>query len=207
MIIFSEESFSELDKIKGATNHLSGKASLWWNVTRNSSTRPTTWTAFQELIKQTFLPTQFHLQARRAWSSFSWIEGETVSRYTDRFWQKLNLLRMMEDDPEDTLQSKYEDFIEGGIQAKLPSLKPSSLFEAISYAHDAEKEINAITRMIQVNQARPQPPNSSNNDPHRRHRNNMYNPYSYTTPRTNNYTPSRNFNTHQCNPSPCTNTN
>ena len=62
----------------------------------------------------------------------------------------------MEDVPEDTLQSKYEDSIEGGIQAKLHSLKPSSLFEAISYAHDAEKEINAITRMIQVNQARPQ---------------------------------------------------
>ena len=52
---FSDESFSELDKIKCTINHLSGKASLWWNVTRNSSTRPTTWTAFQELIKQTFL--------------------------------------------------------------------------------------------------------------------------------------------------------
>lgn len=85
---FSEESFSELDKIKCATNHLSGKASLWWNVTRNSSTRPATWTAFQELIKQTFLPAIFHLQARRAWSSFSWIEGKTVSSYTGLFLAK-----------------------------------------------------------------------------------------------------------------------
>lgn len=99
-----------------------------------------------------------------------------MSRYTDRFWQKLNLLRMMEDVPEDTLQTKYEDSIEAGIQAKLLSFKPTSLFEAISYAHDAEKEINAITRMIQVNRPRPQQPNSSNNHPPRHYRNNRYNP-------------------------------
>lgn len=43
---FSQESLSEKDKIKCATNHLTGKASLWWNVTRNFSTRPTTWMDF-----------------------------------------------------------------------------------------------------------------------------------------------------------------
>ena len=45
---FFEESFSDKDKIKCATNHLMGKASLWWNVTRNSSSCPTTWDSFQE---------------------------------------------------------------------------------------------------------------------------------------------------------------
>ena len=88
---FLEESFSEKDKIKCAANHLMGKASLWWNVTQNSSTCPTTWDEFQKQFKLTFLPPQFHLQARRSWSSFSWIEGETVSQYTDRFWQRLLL--------------------------------------------------------------------------------------------------------------------
>lgn len=92
-----------------------GKASLWWNVTRNCTTRPTTWTEFQEQVKQNFLPTHFHLQARRSWSSFSWIEGESVTQYTNRFWQKLLLLRMMEDVPKDTLQTKYEGGIHTGI--------------------------------------------------------------------------------------------
>ena len=57
---FSEETFSEKDKIKCAANHLIGKASLWWNVTRNSSSRPNTWAEFQEQVKDSFLPPQFH---------------------------------------------------------------------------------------------------------------------------------------------------
>ncbi len=203
---FSEESFSEKDKIKCATNHLTGKASLWWNVTRNSSSRPTTWNDFQEQFKLTFLPAQFHLQARRSWSSFSWIEGETVSQYTDRFWQKLLLLRMMEPVPEDTLQIKYEDGLQRGIQAKLHSLQPTSLFEAISYAHDAEKEINAITHMVQVNQPHPQP-NNFNYQPSRFNNNNRYNPQSYNTPRTRNFTPQRNFNAPRNTPPTRTNFN
>lgn len=190
---FSEESFSEKDKIKCAINHMTGKASLWWNVTRNCTTRPTTWAEFQAQVKQIFLPAQFHLQARRLWSSFSWIEGECVTQYTDHFWQRLLLLRMMEDVPEDTLQTKYEDAIHGGIQAKLNSLKPTSLFEAISYAHNEEKEINPITCMIQGNQPCPQP-NCFNNRPPRFNTNNRYNPNSYNTPRTRNFTPPRNFN-------------
>ena len=99
----------EIDKIKCAANHLIGKASLWWNVTRTSSTWPTTWADFQEHVKQTFLPPQFYLQAHQNWSSFSWIEGKYVTQYTNRFCQRLLLLRMMEDVPEDTLQTKYED--------------------------------------------------------------------------------------------------
>ena len=80
---FSKESFSEKDKIKCATNHLTGKASLWWNVTRNSSYCPTTWNDFQEQFKSTFLLASFHLWAMCSWSSFSWIKGEMVSQYTD----------------------------------------------------------------------------------------------------------------------------
>ena len=78
-----------------------------------------------------------------------WI-GHSIHR---SLWQRLLLLRMMEDVPEETLQIKYEDGLQAGIQAKLNSLKPSSLLEAISYAHDAEKEINSITRMIQSKSA------------------------------------------------------
>ena len=74
-----------------------------------------------------------------------------MSQYTNGFWQKLLFLRMMEPILEDTLQIKYEDGLQRGIQAKRHSLQPTSLFEAISYAHDAGKEINAITRMVQVN--------------------------------------------------------
>ena len=203
---FAGEVFSEKDKIKCATNHMTGKAQLWWNVTRNCTTRPTTWTDFQAQVKQNFLPAQFHLQARRSWSSFSWIEGETVTQYTDRFWQKLLLLRMMEDVPEDTLQMKYEDAIHSGIQAKLHSLKPTSLFEAISYAHDAEKEINAITRIVQGNQPRAQP-HGFNNQAHRFNNNNRYHGNSYNTPRTRTYTPPRNFTTHRNTPPPRTNPN
>lgn len=190
---FAEESFSEKDKIKCATNHLTHNASLWWNVRRNSISRRTTWEEFQAQVKQSFLPPQFHLQARRAWSTFSWIEGETVTQYTDRFWQKLLLLRSMEDVPEDTLQTKYEDAIHGGIQAKLHSLKPTSLYEAISYAHDAEKEIKSITRMVQINQPRPQPPRF-NNPPRWNNTTSRYNPNAYNTPRTRTFAPPpRNF--------------
>ena len=190
---FAEESFSEKDKIKCATNHLTNKASLWWNVQRNSTSRPTTWKEFQEQVKQAFLPPQFHLQARRAWSTFTWIEGDTVTQYTDRFWQKLLLLRSMEDVPEDTLQTKYEDAIHGGIQAKLHSLKPTSLYEAISYAHDAEKEINSITRMVQANQPRPQPPRF-NNQLRGNNNTSRYNSNAYNTPRTRTFAPPpRNF--------------
>ena len=58
---------------------------------------------------------------------------------------------MMKHVPKETLQIKYEDNSQRGIQAKLHSLQPTSLFEAISYAHDAKKEINAITCMLQEN--------------------------------------------------------
>ena len=109
MTISLKETFSEKDKIKCAANHLIGKASLWWNVTCNSSSRPNTWAEFQEQVKDSFLPPHFHLLARRAWSSFSWVEGESVTQYTDHFWQRLLLLRMKEDVPEETLQIKYED--------------------------------------------------------------------------------------------------
>ena len=68
-----------------------------------------------------------------------------MSQYTNRFWQKLLLLHMMEHVLEETLQIKYEDGLQRGIQAKIHSLQPTSLFEAISYTHDAEKKINAIT--------------------------------------------------------------
>ena len=78
-----------------------------------------------------------------------------MSHYTNRFWQKLLLLCMMEHVPKETLQIKYDDGLQRGIQAKLHSLQPTSLFEAISYAHDAKKEINAITRMVQESQPRP----------------------------------------------------
>ena len=70
---FSEETFSQKDKIKCAANHLIGKASLWWNVISNGSSRPNTWAEFQEQVNESFLPPHFHLLARRAWSSFSWI--------------------------------------------------------------------------------------------------------------------------------------
>ena len=85
---------------------------------------------------------------------------------------------MMEDVPEDTLQIKYEDGLQRGIQAKLHSLQPTSLFDAISYAHDAEKEINAITRTVQENQSRRQPYNN-NQRPFRFNGNNRYTPQSY----------------------------
>ena len=58
---FFEESFYEKDKIKCAMNHLIGKASLWWNVTWNSYSCPTTWNDFKEQLKYTFLLAQFHL--------------------------------------------------------------------------------------------------------------------------------------------------
>lgn len=79
--------------------------------------------------------------------------------------------------------------------------------EAISYAFDAEKEINAITRTIQANQPRPQP-HQLNHQPPRFNNNNRYNPHSYNTPRTRNFTPQCNFNA-PCNfTSPtCTNPN
>ena len=62
---------------------------------------------------------------------------------------------MMEHVTEETLQIKYEDGLQRVIPDKLHSLQPTSLFEAISYAHDAEKEINAITCILQENQPRP----------------------------------------------------
>ncbi|MCO5597711.1 hypothetical protein L7F22_051792 [Adiantum nelumboides] len=71
-------------------------------------------------------------------------------------------MHMMEDVPKDTLQVKYEDGLHPGLQAKLHTLTPSSLFEAISYTHDAKKEINSITRMIQPNQPRYQPTSFNN---------------------------------------------
>ena len=113
---------------------------------------------------------------------------------------------MMEDVPKETLQTKYKDTIHGGIQAKLNSLKPTSLFEAISYAHDAEKEINSITRMIQGNQPHPQPNHFNNRPPHFNN-NNKYNANSYNTPRTRNFTPPRNFNAPRNTPLPRTNFN
>lgn len=190
---FFEEAFSENDKIKCATYHMTGKASLWWNMQRIRTSRPTTWTKFQEQIKQIFLPTQFHLNARRSWSTSSWIEGKIVTQYTDHFWQRLLLLCMMEDVPKDMLQKKYEGAIQPSIQAKLNSLKPTSLYEAISYAHDVEKEINSITRMIQANQPRPQP-DHFNNRPPCWNNNTRYNPNSNNTPCTCNFTPPCNFN-------------
>ncbi len=63
---------------------------------------------------------------------------------------------MLEEVPEDTLQRKYDD---GGIQAKLNTLKPTSLYEAISFAHDAEKEFKSISRSLHsrsFQQTRPQ---------------------------------------------------
>ena len=129
-----------------------------------------------------------------------------MSHYTDRFWQKLLLLRMMEHVPEETLQIKYEDGLQRGIQAKLHSLQPTSLFEAISYAHDAEKEINASTRMIQENQHHPQQ-NNFNCQPNLFNNNKRYNLQSYNTPHTNNFTPPHNFNAPRNTPSIRTNLN
>ena len=60
--------------------------------------------------------------------------SEIVMQCTNRFWQRLLLLRMMEEVPKDTLQIKYEDGLHQGIQAKIHSLKSTSLYEAISYA-------------------------------------------------------------------------
>ena len=82
---------------------------------------------------------------------------------------------MMEHVPKETLQIKYGDGLQRGIQAKLHSLQLTSLFEAISYAHDAKKEINAITRMIQEIQPHPQQ-NNFNCQPNRFNNNNRYSP-------------------------------
>ena len=59
---FAGEPFLEQEKIKCATNHMTDKATLWWNVLRKSATRPTTWDEFIEKVKDSFLPPQFHLQ-------------------------------------------------------------------------------------------------------------------------------------------------
>ena len=99
----------------------------------------------------------------------------------------------MEHVPEKTLQIKYEDTLQRGIQAKFHSLQPTSLSEVISYAHDAKKEINAITRVIQEIQPPPQQ-KKFNHHPHCFNNNNRYNPQSYTTPHTNNFTSPCNFN-------------
>ena len=127
-----------------------------------------------------------------------------MSQYTDRFWQKLLLLHMMEHVPEETLQIKYEDGLQRAIQAKLHSLQPTSLFEATSYAHDVEKEINAITRMLQENQPCPQQ-NKSNHYPNCFNNNNKCSPQSYNTPCASNFTPPCNFNAPCNTPSTCTN--
>ena len=75
-----------------------------------------------------------------------------------------------------------------------------------SYAHDAKKEINVITRMVQERQPRPQQ-NSFNRQPNRFNNNNRYNPQSYNTPYTNNFTPPHNFNAPHNTPPTRTNPN
>ena len=79
-----------------------------------------------------------------------WQAGDDVHKYTERFWQSLLNLRMLEEVPEDTLQRKYEDRLESGIQAKLNTLKPTPLYEAISFAYDAEKKFKSITRSLEA---------------------------------------------------------
>ena len=177
---FVEEPFSEREKIKCATNHMVDKASLWWNVLRHSTTRPTTWNEFLEKVKDSFLPPQFHLQARRAWASLTWLEGDKVVDYTERFWQHLLLLCMLEEVPEDSLQRKYEDGLQEGIQAKLNTLQPSTLYDAISLAHDAEKEFRCVAKMV-----RTQPTSQGRQSSLVSNNRNFKRPFS--TPRTNNY--------------------
>ncbi len=81
----TSQSFGETEKIKCATNYLIDKASLWWYVVLQSTTRPTTWASFQEVFKKAFLPPQFHLDARRSWSRLMWQEGDDVYKYTEQF--------------------------------------------------------------------------------------------------------------------------
>jgi len=56
---------------------------------------------------------------------------------------------MLEEVPDDTLQCKYEDGLEAGIQAKLSTLQPSTLYDAISIAFDSEKEFTSIAKQLQ----------------------------------------------------------
>jgi len=76
---FANKPFPEQEKIKCATNHMTDKATLWWNVLKKSATRPTTWDEFIEKVKDSYLPSQFHLQTRRAWARITWIDEDTVA--------------------------------------------------------------------------------------------------------------------------------
>ena len=88
---------------------------------------------------------------------------------------------MLEDVPKDTLQRKYEDSLDAGIQAKLNTLGPSSLYDAISIAHDAEKEMDSIVKHLQPqNSSSRQSSLVSNNRPFKRS-------LPFPTPRTNNF--------------------
>lgn len=69
---------------------------------------------------------------------------------------------MLEDVPEDTLQQKYEEKLQQGIQEKLHTLKSALLYDAISFAHDAEKEFQSISQLIRPSQQQaPQVPQLS----------------------------------------------
>lgn len=109
---FSDEGFLEKDKLKYVTNHMVDKASLWWwNMLHHTTDKPTTWLDFQARVKESFLPPQFHLQARRTWSKFSWHDCETISQYTERFWQTLLHLQMLEEVHDETLQQKIQRWV------------------------------------------------------------------------------------------------
>jgi len=180
---FCDEPFSEKDKLKCVANHMVDKASLWWNVLRHSADKPTTWIGFQAKVKESFLPPQFYLQARRAWNKLSCYDRETVPQYTERFWQTLLHLRMLEEVNDATLQQKYEDGLHEGIQAEVNMFKPSSLYEAISLAHDAEKKLLSISKFVRPMpnfQQRPPPPLMSGNRNFKRF---------VPPPRTNNFQP------------------
>lgn len=51
---FHGEDFTERDMVKCAANHLTGRAALWWNATKQGGHRPRTWHAFQRAFKRQF---------------------------------------------------------------------------------------------------------------------------------------------------------
>lgn len=135
---FQDEHFSERDMIKCATNQMTDRATLWWNVIRKSRKRPKTWKKFQRMVKKYFLPSQYKEKARHAWDVLQIRERETVTQYTDRFWQILLSLQNVEKVPRQTFKRKYIAGLDSTIRAEVNKFRPHSLERAISLAHDAE---------------------------------------------------------------------